>query len=203
MVSVIDYGVANIGSLMNMLDRVGVPARRVSKPEEVRRADKLVLPGVGSFDNGMAHLRTAGLDRAIVAAVKDISIPILGICLGMQLLGVGSEEGTTAGLGLLDARCIRFSLPPGSGLKVPHQGWASLPDACECSLIQGEDRRRRFYFSHSFHLVCSDPTDVCATARYGIEFTAVVEREHIYGTQFHPEKSHLYGMDVLQRYGSL
>jgi glutamine amidotransferase len=202
MISVVDYGVANVGSLMNMHRRCGIPARRVTSPDDVLESERLILPGVGSFDNGMAHLRRGGLADAVLTAVRERGVPILGICLGMQLLGMGSEEGTSEGLGLMDARCIRFSFAPGSATKVPHQGWSQPILRNPTILLTQVTPNTRFYFSHSYHMVCSDPGDVAAVASYGIHFTAMVQRGNIHGVQFHPEKSHRYGMELLRSYAA-
>lgn len=198
MISVIDYGVANIGALMNMHKKVGIPARRVDAPDGVLAAKRLLLPGVGSFDNGVTNLRDRGLFEAVRVAVEEKGIPIMGICLGMQLLGKGSEEGRLAGLGLIDGRCARLNIPEGSELKFPHQGWARPTLRNVNPLLPEIGTRTRFYFSHSYHLVCDDPADVAATAWYGEDFTAVVGRDRVWGVQFHPEKSHRYGMELLR-----
>ena len=203
LVSVIDYGVANIGSLMNMHRKCGIPAERVSTPEEVRSAGKLVLPGVGSFDNGMSHLMERGLVDALRSAVLTRGTPILGICLGMQLLGRASEEGKREGLSLVDAECERFQLPENSGLKVPHRGWGRPNLKRPGVLLDKVGPKTRFYFSHSYHMVCGDESNVVASAAYGVEFTAMIQAENVMGVQFHPEKSHRYGMELLRRFAGV
>lgn len=202
MISIIDYGVANIGSLVNMHRKCGVPARVVSTPDDVLGSDKLILPGVGSFDNGVSNLAKRGLDEAIRAAVLERNTPVLGICLGMQILGKGSDEGRLEGLALVDAHCQRFSTPEGSGLKVPRQGWSRLSLQRPGALLSETGPRTRFYFSHSYYMTCADPSDVIATAWHGVDYVAMVERGHVYGVQFHPEKSHRYGMDLLRQYAT-
>lgn len=202
MISVIDYGVTNIGSLLNMLRKCGIAARAVTAPDDVRAAEKLVLPGVGSFDNGASHLRDRGLVEPIRESVTK-GTPILGICLGMQLLAEGSEEGTIPGLGLIRGRSVRFRLPPDSSLKIPHLGWKQPSLRRQSRLLTITDPRTRFYFTHSFHVVCDEPGDVVATAHYGVEFTAMIERDHVCGVQYHPEKSHSYGMAILKNYAAL
>jgi glutamine amidotransferase len=197
MISVVDYGVANLGSILNMLKRTGARAELVSATEDVARAESIILPGVGSFDHGVAALQERGLDVAIRQRVLDDEIPILGICLGMQLLGHGSAEGALDGLGLIDARCERFSFGENSSLKIPHMGWNTLIQRKSSRILEGLDAAARFYFVHSYHMVCIDPCDVLATADYGGEFTAMVQRNNITGAQFHPEKSHRFGMQLL------
>lgn len=203
MISVVDYGVANLGSILNMLKRIGARAALVSVPEDVARAESIILPGVGSFDHGVAALQERGLDAALRQRVLDDEIPILGICLGMQLLGRGSAEGVLRGLGLLDARCERFSFGENTSLKIPHMGWNTLMQKKGSRILEGLDAAARFYFVHSYHMVCTDPDDVLATADYGGEFTAMVQRKNITGAQFHPEKSHRFGMQLLRNFADV
>ena len=193
MISIIDYGVANVGALLNMLHRIGVKAQIV--------AEKLILPGVGSFDQGAQHLNESGLFDSILNCVGQEKIPILGICLGMQLLGTGSEEGRGGGLGLLNAKSKRF--PVGSGYKVPHMGWNEINIVQPNKLLQKDDSMSRFYFTHSYYLDCSNNEDVIGTAKNGVEFAAMVNRDNIFGVQFHPEKSHRFGKTLLQRFASI
>jgi glutamine amidotransferase len=202
MISVIDYGVANLGSMLNMLARIGAEGQRISTPEEVMRATKLILPGIGAFDHGMAALRERGLVEPLTQRVLRDGIPLLGVCLGMQLLGNSSEEGSSSGLGFIKARSVRFD-PAVSGIRVPHMGWQTLVPKREHPILAGIDAHSRFYFVHSYHVVCEDPQDVLATAEYGIEFTAMVNRGNIIGAQFHPEKSHRFGMRVLKSFVEL
>lgn len=203
MISVVDYGVANLGSILNMLRKVGARAEAVSTPDAIERAEKLILPGVGAFDHGMTALSERGLADVLKGRVAGDGVPLLGICLGMQLLGNGSEEGALAGLGLIDGRCVRFRFADERTLKVPHMGWNVLMPRRESPLFKGLDENARFYFVHSYHLVCADASDVLATARYGIEFTAMVQRGSVWGAQFHPEKSHRFGMTLLRNFAEI
>ncbi|MDP1861328.1 MAG: imidazole glycerol phosphate synthase subunit HisH, partial [Gemmatimonadaceae bacterium] len=203
MLAVIDYGVANIGSLMTRLRKCGLPAEPVSTMAEVARAERLILPGVGSFDNGMAHLGAHGLVEILRETARAGEVPVLGICLGMQLLGEGSEEGEREGLGIVRGGSQRLRLPPQSGLKVPHQGWCHLELRRPSPLLTEVGPRTRFYFSHSYHLVCADDVDVLAVAQHGAAFTAMVQRGSVYGAQFHPEKSHRYGMELLRNFAGI
>ena len=198
-ISVVSYGVCNVGSIVNMLKRIGAAAETASTPEAVRSAAKVILPGIGAFDNGMKALR----DLDLVEPLKErarAGVPLLGICLGMQLLGDSSEEGTASGLGLLHGRCIRFRFTSGLPLRVPHMGWNVVSQRTENALLDGLDSDARFYFVHSYHLACADPNDVLGTSNYGIEFAAMVHRGNIWGVQFHPEKSHRYGMTLLRNF---
>jgi len=198
MISIIDYGVANIGALLNMLLRIGVKAEIVGTADQIANAKKLILPGVGSFDNGARHLKQSGLFEPIQESVIGKKTPILGICLGMQLLGIGSEEGSIGGLGLLNAKSRRF--PAGSGYKVPHMGWNEIQVKRPNELLSESEEKSRFYFTHSYFLECSDSENVIGTAKNGVEFAAMVKNDHIFGVQFHPEKSHRFGKALLQNY---
>ncbi|HEY8609591.1 MAG TPA: imidazole glycerol phosphate synthase subunit HisH [Noviherbaspirillum sp.] len=201
MITVVDYGVANRGSMQNMLSRIGAKVELASTPEAVLRARKIILPGVGAFDHGMAALEERGLADAIRSRVAGDGIPLLGVCLGMQMLGRGSEEGRRTGLGLVDAYCRRFHFATGSKQKVPHMGWQEIGIRKEgAPLLAGLDDRSRFYFVHSYHLVCEDRIDVLAEASYGSEFVAIVRRGNVMGVQFHPEKSHRFGMRLLRNF---
>ena len=203
MIAVIDYGVANLASIMNMLRKVGTHAAVASTARDLESADSIILPGVGAFDSGMQALIAAGLVGPITERVMEAKVPLLGICLGMQILGRGSEEGDSSGLGLIDGYCKRFRFEADSKLKVPHMGWAVLDPLRECVLTDDLDSKARFYFVHSYHMVCANPTDVVATATFGVTFTAVVNRGNVYGAQFHPEKSHRFGMELLSRFANL
>lgn len=201
MISIVDYGVANLGSIMNMLRKVGAQAELASTPEQVARAEKIILPGIGAFDHGISALRERGLAEPLKKKALEDKVPLLGICLGMQMLGQGSEEGALVGLGLLDAYCRRFRFTKNNKEKVPHMGWSQLVSGrWDSALLKGLDDRARFYFVHSYHLVCNDPADALASACYGIEFVSVVRRGNVYGAQFHPEKSHRYGMTLLRNF---
>jgi glutamine amidotransferase len=203
MISVVSYGVCNIGSILNMLRKIGAPSVEVTKPEEIDRAEKLILPGIGSFDKGMTALTQLGLVEPLRNRVRREKVPILGICLGMQLFGKTSDEGELNGLDLIDGRCIRFCSDAGSRFKVPHMGWNELTSLRDNPILEGLSERSRFYFVHSYHLVCQNSLDVLATAHHGVEFTAMVQRENIYGAQFHPEKSHQFGMKLLTNFARL
>ena len=202
MISVVNYGVSNIGSMVNMLKKIGVPAVVVSKPEEIERAEKIILPGVGAFDNGMAALTAMNLGEALKRRVRKDRVPLLGVCLGMQMLADGSQEGQMAGLGLIAGTCVRFQSNGAAPVKVPHMGWDELAVCRESPLLSGLERPR-FYFVHSFHFVCRDSSDELAKARHGIEFTAAVARDNVWGVQFHPEKSHRFGMALLRNFAAL
>lgn len=194
---VVDYDMGNVGSIVNMLKKIGHAAEVSSAPEAIGRADRLILPGVGSFDAGMANIRARGLVDVLHEKVVVEQTPVLGICLGMQLLGEGSHEGTSAGLGWIPAESVKLS---SEALRVPHMGWNELTLARPHWLFEGEPADMRFYFVHSYHVVCKDPQHLIATTHYGIDVAAAVARDHILGVQFHPEKSHRFGMQLLRNF---
>ena len=204
MIAIVDYGMGNLGSVRNMLKKIGAEACISADPGDIARADKLILPGVGAFDNGMQNLSSRGLIDILNEEVLNQKKPILGICLGAQLLTRRSEEGTLPGLGWLNAETIRFSFPDEKNhLKIPHMGWNEITIKRNNSLLCGFEETPRFYFVHSYHLHCLDQEDIIATSAHGIEFTAAVNRGNIWGTQFHPEKSHKFGLKVLINFADL
>lgn len=207
-VLIVDYGVGNLGSVANMLRRSGATVDFARTPEQVTDAQRLILPGVGSFDACRSALdRVAGLVPALQDAVAR-QTPLLGICVGMQLLADGSDEGKLPGLGFVKGWVRRFDLGTvqggGSDLRIPHMSWAVVVPRPEWALSEEpQTAASRYYFVHSYHVVCNDPGDVAATARHGIEFTAAVQRGRVFGVQFHPEKSHRFGMRLLHRFATL
>jgi glutamine amidotransferase len=203
MIVVIDYDMGNVGSVINMLKKVGAEARLSQGPQDLWDAEKLVLPGVGAFDDGMANLARLGYLSALNRLVIAEKRPILGVCLGMQLLTRQSEEGKLPGLGWIAADTIRFRFPSeGSVLKIPHMGWNFVRPRAGSKFFPAESVDERFYFVHSYHVVCDQPEDMLATTEYGYEFTSAIQRKNIVGTQFHPEKSHRYGMAFYSRFAA-
>jgi glutamine amidotransferase len=201
-VAVIDYGMGNIGSICKMLRLVGAEPVVSSDPAILRTVDKLVLPGVGHFDRAMGNLTASGLAEDLKHMVQEQGMPILGICLGMQLMCRASEEGTQPGLGLVDARVRRFKFSEEPRLKVPHMGWRDLRIERASSLFSEPNEQPRFYFVHSYFVDCADPADVVARATYGHPFVAAFERNNVRGVQFHPEKSHRFGIRLFQNFVS-
>jgi glutamine amidotransferase len=186
-----------------MLKRLDLPARLIQCPAELKGASRLILPGVGSFDAGMSRLRQLGFCDALSEQVLDLRKPILGICLGMQLLGRRSEEGRELGLGWLSADVIRLRVDEPNAqqrLKVPHMGWNSVTPRANGKLFLDFDGEVRFYFVHSYHMVCDRTEDIAGTVEYGSSITAAVGRGNIQGVQFHPEKSHRFGMQVFRNF---
>jgi imidazole glycerol-phosphate synthase subunit HisH len=201
MIKIIDYSMGNIGSIVNMFKRIDVEVSRATTINDIRMANKLILPGVGAFDQGMENLRRMGIVEALNEEVLERRKPILGLCLGMQLFSRGSEEGQSAGLGWIDAYTVRFR--PSEihyDLKVPHMGWNVLYPCKTHPILADLNPRSRFYFVHSFHVKCNDRSDVLAQSYYGEEFDAGLARGSIIGLQFHPEKSLKWGMAILRRF---
>ncbi len=199
MITIVDYGLGNIASILNMIRKVGGKARVSSDANNLLTASKLIIPGVGSFDHGAKQLEKMGLFSAIQEiALKET--PILGICLGMQLLANRSEEGKMKGLGLIDADFKRFSFPDNSTNRIPHVGWNHVTPLKDNLLIPNDNSEQRFYFTHSYHAVCKNDSDVLATTEYGYSFTTAYFRNNIFGVQFHPEKSHRFGMSLMKRF---
>lgn len=202
MIAIVDIGIGNLGAIKNMLRKVGARAEITDSADAIKAADKIVLPGVGAFDHGMGALAASGLMDALNEQALDARKPVLGICLGAQMLGRRSEEGSLPGLGWIDMDVVRF--PRDAGIKIPHMGWNSvtptMPDGGIHPLFAGGEEALRFYFVHSFHFECDRPEDVTATCVYGKPFAAAVTRGNIWGVQFHPEKSHRFGAALLRNF---
>lgn len=199
---IIDYDMGNVGSILNMYKRIGIQDVQISRSLAViEKAKKLILPGVGAFDNGMEHLKKNALLDILNHKALIEKTPVLGICLGMQLLTNKSEEGILPGLGWIDAETVKFRFTD-SSLKIPHMGWDYINVKRANGLIE-QQGSKRFYFVHSYYVACRREEDVLATADYGFAFTCAVQRDNIYGTQFHPEKSHKFGMQILENFAKL
>lgn len=203
MITLIDSGVSNIGSIQNMLKRLGIGFRVATTPDDVASAERIILPGVGSFDAGMRNLSDRGLIQPLTHKAMSERVPVLGVCLGMQLMTQGSEEGERSGLGWVRARAVRFQ-STGNAQKVPYMGWNEVTAAKQDSVIENMRPDTRFYFVHSYYVVCDDPADVLLTAPYGaMTYTAAYRCGNIYGAQFHPEKSHKFGMWLLKNFSEI
>jgi glutamine amidotransferase len=198
MIVIVDYGVGNLSSVSNMLRKAGGSVVVSHDPGQILAAEKLLLPGVGHFDYGMKMLNASGLREAIDRFALELRRPVLGICLGSQILGKGSEEGTAKGLGWIDMTCTR--LPAMPGIRVPHMGWNRIKQTRRSALLERTEAEARFYFVHSYRMECASETDVLATAKHGVEFTCAVQSGNIMGTQFHPEKSLRHGLALMQSF---
>jgi len=204
MITIIDYGMGNVGSIGNMFKKIGVDAEITSDIEKIKNATKIVLPGVGSFDNGMRNLSEGGFIDILHVKVVDEGTPVLGICLGMQLMTRGSEEGVLRGLGWLDADTVKFRFDVESvNRKIPHMGWNTVETVKNSRIFESMYEDPRFYFVHSYYVVCDNQADVLARTEYGIEFVSAFESGNVYGVQFHPEKSHKYGIKLLSNFAEL
>lgn len=200
MLVVVDYGMGNLGSVLNMLRRSDVEAMVSGRVEDVMQASKIILPGVGAFDQAVENLRQTGLATALKVRVERDGVPLLGICLGMQLLTESSAEGSQAGFGWIPGNTTRFQQMEASAeLKVPHMGWNQVEVTQPNPLLPPLEEERRFYFVHSYHVACA-PEFVIGTTTYGYPFPSVVRHGSVFGAQFHPEKSHRFGSDLLTRF---
>ncbi|MBS4044370.1 MAG: imidazole glycerol phosphate synthase subunit HisH [Chitinophagaceae bacterium] len=201
MLTIIDYKTGNLGSIKNMLKRLGIASEITNDKEVIENAEKLILPGVGHFDYGMQQLYNYGLIPLLNKKVLEDKIPILGICLGVQLLTDGSEEGNEKGLGWIKGKTIAFDKTKlATNQKIPNMGWAEVENYSQSKLFENMHDEPRFYFVHAYHLKLENPVDCLVTAKYGYDFAAGIEQDNILGVQFHPEKSHKYGMKILENF---
>ncbi|HEY8875147.1 MAG TPA: imidazole glycerol phosphate synthase subunit HisH [Desulfosporosinus sp.] len=199
MIGIVDYGRGNLRSVEKALEKVGFEATIMTSPEDLDRVDGLILPGVGAFADAMEALNSGGWTLPITQFARS-GRPFLGICLGMQVLfEFGEEHGVHAGLGLLEGRVVKF--PPGG--KIPHMGWNSLKLEQPSRLLEGIPNESYFYFVHSYYVLPSDQRDIIASSDYGVVFPAVVGKDNVWGTQFHPEKSSPWGLQILTNFGKL
>lgn len=201
MIAIINYNLGNPKSIKNMLGYLGVDSMISSDPNEIALADRLILPGVGHFKHGMEQLEKLNLIETLHQEVLIKKKPILGICLGMQLMTKHSEEGDCNGLNWIDASTQKFQIS--ESLKVPHMGWNQVSYKKDALLNEGISADPRYYFVHSYHVQCNQQSDVLGTSIYGYEFVAAFQHENIYGVQFHPEKSHKYGMELLRNFNKI
>lgn len=202
MIRVIDYGLGNISAFLNMYKRLNIDAAVARTPDDLRGADKLILPGVGAFDHAMELLNASGMRATLDELVTQRQVPVLGICVGMQILARGSDEGSAAGLGWIDARVRGFKALQ-QDLLLPHMGWNDVRPVGDARLFAGLEDECRFYFLHSYYFECGRQQDVAAVSRYGIDFSCAVHAGNIYGVQFHPEKSHHFGAQLLKNFAEL
>lgn len=201
MITIVDYGMGNLGSVKNMLKYIGIPSQIVDDPGVLEKTEKILLPGVGSFDQAMKRIKEKGFLEVLNHKAITEKIPILGICLGMQLLTKGSEEGKLPGFGWIDAETIRF--PKKSGLKVPHMGWNLVYPSIDSPLTIKLPEGSRFYFVHSYYVKVANEENSVLKADYCIKFDAAIQKDNIFGAQFHPEKSHKFGMQLLKNFAEI
>jgi imidazole glycerol-phosphate synthase subunit HisH len=201
MISIVDYGLGNIQAFLNIFNKLGIKAQRASNVLQLKEASHLILPGVGHFDHAMKKLNDSDLRDCLENLVIDLKIPILGICVGMQILADKSEEGIIPGLGWIPGNVRAFSNNPiCSKLPLPHMGWNKLNINQSALISSNNDQISEYYFLHSYYFDAEDKSNVYAMSHYGFNFDAVINRENIYGVQFHPEKSHEYGEKLLKNF---
>lgn len=204
MISIIDYGLGNIGAFLNMYKRMNVPAKAVRTADELADATRIVLPGVGAFDHAMDLLDRSGMRPLLEEKVIGDKVPVVGICVGMQILANTSEEGQGRGLGWVPGTVRHFrSMPTPDDLPLPHMGWNDVAPTNDGGLFKGLEQDARFYFLHSFYYEPADPADRAASAAYGSSFACAVRRDNVWGVQFHPEKSHHFGAMLLKNFAEL
>lgn len=204
MITIIDYNAGNIKSIQNMLKKIGVQSSISSQASEIEQAKKLILPGVGHFDYGMKNLHESGLINILNEKVITKQTPILGICLGAQMLGNKSEEGNEKGLSWIDMDVVKFnSEKMNVNDKIPHMDWTNIKMMKQSALFNNMFEEPRFYFVHSYHMAPKNTEDTLCTSNYGYEFVSAVEHKNIYGVQFHPEKSHKFGMKLLENFAKI
>jgi glutamine amidotransferase len=204
MIAIVDYGLGNIKAFANVYKRLNIPFSIASTPGLLEQADKIVLPGVGAFDEAMGLLQRSGLREPLEERVRGRGVPVLGICVGMQMLANSSEEGSEPGLGWIDGVVRKFEVEMLTHkTRLPHMGWNQVEPARESPLTTGLDSKGGFYFLHSYYFECARPADVLAESEYGTRFACAVNSGNVFGVQFHPEKSHSNGMRLLQNFGEM
>jgi len=203
-IAIVDYGLGNVKALADVYKKLNLPAAIVQRAEDLRGAAKIILPGVGSFDHAMQQLDKSAMRSTLDEMALRLGVPVLGICVGMQILALSSEEGISSGLGWIDGEVKRFNSSPGGAvLRVPHMGWNTATPRKENGLFRGLDSNARFYFLHSYYFRCRRPEDVVAETDYGGTFACAVNSRNVFGVQFHPEKSHHWGLRLLENFARL
>ena len=206
MIGIIDYGLGNINAFFNLYNSLNIPCKIASSPSDILTSEKLILPGVGSFDGAMNKLNESGLRESLNHKVTNESSPILGICVGMQIMAYKSEEGSQPGLGWIDGEVKKIQSDKSLGKDtnpLPHMGWNEINIRKNSILLEKLNRERRFYFLHSYFFKCNDEKDIIATSDYGHKFPAIINHKNIYGIQCHPEKSHINGIELLRSFANI
>lgn len=204
MITIVNYGMGNLASVQNMLRRIGAACEITGDLEKIHNAKKILLPGVGAFDAAIEKIDSIGMREVLNKKALEEKVPVLGICLGLQLLTKSSEEGKLPGLGWIPAKTIKFNFPQPTNLKIPHMGWNEIHVVNQSKLLSDLPEEPRFYFVHSFHAKAEDDKYVLARTHYGYDFDSVITNgDNIFGAQFHPEKSHKFGMKVLDNFSKM
>lgn len=204
MITIVDYGLGNVGAFANTYKRMDVPVRTARTPDELASAERIILPGVGAFDAAMDLLNESGMRETLEDLVVNQKKPVIGICVGMQMLAEGSDEGDRPGLGWIPGRVRHFShAPSNADLPMPHMGWNDVKPVAGETLFRGLEGDARFYFLHSFYFEPTHAADACAHASYGLGFACAVRRGNVHGVQFHPEKSHHFGSTLLKNFAEV
>lgn len=204
MITIIDYGLGNVLAFVNVYSRLNIPVTVAKSAGDLTNASKLILPGVGSFDHAMHQLDQSGMRRSIEQLVLEQGMPVLGICVGMQMLAKSSTEGVLPGLGWIDGAVTKFDVPAmPRGTNLPHMGWNDVKPVVEGGLFMGMEQDARFYFLHSYYFECHQQSNILAVTDYGGSFSCAVSRDNVYGVQFHPEKSHHFGSQLLSNFAKI
>lgn len=203
MITIVDYGMGNLGSIFNMFKKIGVQSKITSDKIEIEKATKILLPGVGSFDAAMSKIRELDFQSLLNYKAIEEKIPILGICLGMQLLTNSSEEGILPGLCWIDAETLKFKFDAHQNLKIPHMGWNMVQKNRNSKITNDFEEDARFYFVHSYYVKCKNDANSILKTNYGLTFDSVIQKDNIYGAQFHPEKSHKFGMKLFKNFSEI
>lgn len=203
-VTIVNYGLGNVQAFANIYKKINIDFNVASSPDELRPAGKIILPGVGSFDWAMKRLAESGMQAALEEMVVDKGIPVLGVCVGMQMMARKSDEGLLAGLGWIDGTVRKFTATnENCASQLPHMGWNNISPRSDNALMANFDEQSRFYFLHSYYFHCNNADDSIAVTNYGIKYTSAINHKNIYGVQFHPEKSHSWGIQLLKNFAEI
>ncbi|GAB1474499.1 imidazole glycerol phosphate synthase subunit HisH [Bacteroidota bacterium] len=204
MITIVDYGLGNIKAFVNVYERLNIPIKIAKTKYDLNDASKIIIPGVGAFDYAMEQLNKSGMRDELENKVIRDKVPVIGICVGMQILAKSSEEGKLPGLGWVDGKVLKFdinNIPYKT--RLPHMGWNNINPIAESTLLNGFNNESRFYFLHSYYFVCNNQQDIISTTQYGIDFSSAINHNNIFGIQFHPEKSHSNGVSLLNNFAKL
>ena len=204
MITIIDYGLGNVRAFANVYERLNIPVSIAKTVNDLKDTTKFILPGVGAFDYAISKLNDSGMRETLDNLVLGHQVPVLGICVGMQMLANFSDEGVLPGLGWIDGMVKKFDVSVlNSKTQLPHMGWNTINPNNDNPLLVKFSNDSRFYFLHSYYFQCNDPNNAIATTEYGIKYTSAVNKKNIYGVQFHPEKSHQWGIQLLKNFADL